>query len=167
MATYARFLSFLLLTSVSAAPQASQALSSTSIPTSTVSTSPSSLPSLTSSEREELFDLHEKLVNIPSISNEELKCAEYISQYLEELGYYVEKVPVGNTSTYNVLAYPTALKEQGIWPEVLITSHIDTVCTILVVYYSSSRLIIVRYLPSTHSSEENEMAQSSTTVVGR
>jgi acetylornithine deacetylase len=109
-------LGLLLLTSASAAPQAAPSLA------------PSALSSLTTEERDELFSLHEELVSIPSISEDEVECADYISEYLEELGYYVEKVPVGNTSTYNVFAYPTALKDEGAWPEVLITSHIDTVC---------------------------------------
>jgi acetylornithine deacetylase len=118
-------LGFLLLASVSAAPQASQISSLTSASSAT----PSAVPSLTTEERDELFSLHEELVNIPSISGDEVKCADYISEYLEELGYYVEKVPVGNTSTSNVWAYPKALKDEGVWPEVLITSHIDTVRT--------------------------------------
>lgn len=95
--------------------------------TSTTSSTPSALSSLTSEEKDELFELHEELVNIPSVSNAEGECADYISKYLEELGYYVEKIPVGNTSTYNVFAYSTALRDEGVWPEVLITSHIDTV----------------------------------------
>jgi acetylornithine deacetylase len=82
---------------------------------------------LTTEERDELFSLHEELVNIPSISEDEKECADWLSEYLEELGYYVDKVPVGNTSNYNVFAYPTTLKDEGKWPEVLITSHIDTV----------------------------------------
>jgi acetylornithine deacetylase len=132
MATHL-FLGFLLLTSVSAAPQASPVSilrSTVTIETSTsaASATASPLPSLTTEERDELFSLHEKIVNIPSISSNELECADYISDYLEELGYYVDKVPVGNTSTYNVFAYPTTLKDEGVWPEVLITSHIDTVC---------------------------------------
>jgi acetylornithine deacetylase len=124
MAAYLLSLGFLFAASVNAAPQASQALSASS-----VTPSPSASPSLTSEERDELFQLHEELVNIPSISSDEVECADYISEYLEELGYHVEKVPVANTSTFNVFAYPSALKDEGVWPEVLITSHIDTVCT--------------------------------------
>jgi acetylornithine deacetylase len=124
----------LLLTSASAAPSpVSQGCTTTvcitpTLPAATPSASPSAPSSLTTEERDELFSLHEELVSIPSISEDEVECADYISEYLEELGYYVEKVPVGNTSTYNVFAYPTALKNEGVWPEVLITSHIDTVC---------------------------------------
>jgi acetylornithine deacetylase len=123
MAAQLLMLGFLLLTSVTAAPQASPVSSLISA----ASASPSAVPSLTNEERDELFRLHEELVKIPSISGDETECADYISGYLEELGYYVEKVPVGNTSTSNVWAYPKALKDEGVWPEVLITSHIDTV----------------------------------------
>jgi acetylornithine deacetylase len=124
--------SLLLITSVIAAPQASQVLSPGTFTTTisvapTASSTTSALASLTSEERAELFELHEELVNIPSISNDELECTEYISEYLEELGYYVEKIPVGDTSTFNVFAYPISLKDECVWPEVLITSHIDTV----------------------------------------
>lgn len=117
--------SLLLASAVNAAPQASQPSASTS----SVVASPSATgaTNLTTEEREELFTLHEELVNIPSISNEEVECAEYVSEYLEALGYYVDKVPVGNTSTFNIFAYPQELKDEGVWPEVLITSHIDTV----------------------------------------
>ncbi|KAH8732546.1 hypothetical protein GQ44DRAFT_670039 [Phaeosphaeriaceae sp. PMI808] len=123
MAIITRFFSLLLIHSVGTLPQASQ------VPATRVSTSvaASALPSLTTAERDELFSLHEELVNIPSISNDEVKAADYVSKYLEELGYHVEKIPVGNTNTYNVFSYPKALKDQAVWPEVLITTHIDTV----------------------------------------
>ena len=86
--------------------------------------------SLTTEEQDKLFSLHEELVNIPSISEDEVECAEFLSEYLSDLGYYVEEVPVGDTGTFNVFAYPQALKDEGTWPEVLITSHIDTVSLI-------------------------------------
>lgn len=126
-----RLLALALLTLASAAPQASQVsasrASAVSSSAATSSSSPSAVSTLTTEEQNELFSLHEELVNIPSISGDEVECADYLSDYLEGLGYYVEKVPVGNTSTYNLFAYPQALKDGGIWPEVLITSHIDTV----------------------------------------
>ncbi|KAF1841971.1 Zn-dependent exopeptidase [Cucurbitaria berberidis CBS 394.84] len=124
MAVIASLLGCLLLSVATAAPQAASLSSSVS----SVAVSPSATDtSLTTAERAELFSLHEELVNIPSISNDEVKCADFVSKYLEELGYYVDKVPVGNTSTYNVFAYPQGLKDEGVLPEVLITSHIDTV----------------------------------------
>ncbi|KAF2133507.1 Zn-dependent exopeptidase [Dothidotthia symphoricarpi CBS 119687] len=123
MAILAPILAFFLFSLVSAAPQASPSPSSLSP---SPSASNSSI-SLTSEETEELYKLHEELVNIPSISGDEVECAEYVSEYLEELGYYVEKLQVGTTGTFNVFAYSTALKNEGVWPEVLITSHVDTV----------------------------------------
>lgn len=116
----------LTLSLVSAAPQAPSASPSASATNPTPSGSVRA-ESLTTEETDELFSLHEELVNIPSISNDEVECAEYVSEYLKELGYYVEEVPVGDSGTYNVFAYPQALKDEGTWPEVLITSHIDTV----------------------------------------
>lgn len=130
MAYLTHLLGFLLFASAYAAPQASQ-ISASGVTASVVrpfaTPSPSTESNLTDEELDELFNLHEELVNIPSISGDEVECAEYISEYLEELGYYVEKVPVGNTSTFNVFAYPQELRDEGVWPEVLITSHIDTV----------------------------------------
>lgn len=125
MAVLKQFLGLGLLTLVVAIPQ--QPPSSASASAATASASASATPSLTSKERDELFSLHEELVNIPSISGDEVECAEFLVEYLEKLDYHVEKVPVGNTSTFNVFAYPSSLKDEGSWPEVLITSHIDTV----------------------------------------
>lgn len=82
--------------------------------------------SLTSTEQDELFDLHEQLVDIPSISRNETECAEFVHEYLSDLGYYVERVNVG-PGRFNVFAYPQELRNQSVWPDVLITSHLDTV----------------------------------------
>jgi len=106
-----------------AAPQASVSPSAVSSP----SPSASSSATLTTEETEDLYSLHEELVNIPSVSGDEVECAEFISRYLSDLGYYVEEIPAGDTGTFNVFAYPQELKDEGVWPEVLITSHIDTV----------------------------------------
>lgn len=126
MVVLASIVGFLLLPLTNAAPQAAQPSPSVSLTAPSPSASEPST-SLTAEETEELFSLHEELVNIPSVSGNEGECANFVAQYLEELGYYVEKVPVGNTNTHNVFAYPQALKDEGVWPEVLITSHIDTV----------------------------------------
>jgi len=125
MTLLTQILGLLLVALVRAVPQASAVTVTTT--TSATTSSSTASASLTSEERDELFTLHEDLVNIPSISGNETECAEWLSDYLEELGYYVEKVPVGNTGTFNVFAYPSALKDEGVWPEVLITSHMDTV----------------------------------------
>lgn len=121
------FINFILVYGAHAVPQNSPVPSSKITETSHTAPSATPVSSLSNEEQDKLFTLHEDLVNIPSISNDETKCADFISEYLEELGYHVEKVPMGNTSTYNVFAYPKKLHEQGQWPEVLITSHIDTV----------------------------------------
>lgn len=113
-----------------AAPQASVSSSAVSSP----SPSASSSATLTTEETDDLFSLHEELVNIPSISGDEVECAEFISKYLSDLGYYVEEIPAGDTGTFNVFAYPQELKDEGVWPEVLITSHIDTVCAQKLIY---------------------------------
>jgi acetylornithine deacetylase len=164
-------LSLIVLSAVNAALQASEAsLASSLLPSvisvhrpSIASSTPSAVPSLTSEERDKLFILHEELVDIPSISNDETECAEYVSKCLKELGYHVEKVPVGNTSTYNVFAYPTALKDEGVWPEVLITSHIDTVRNL---FRNNQELAnSSRYHHSTPLNDERRMARSFIMVV--
>lgn len=125
MAIFPSVLGLLFLAIAGAVPQAST-------PSSSIAPSPSasgSATNLTTEERDELFSLHEELVNIPSLSGDEIECAVFLTEYLKELGYHVEEVPVGTAGTYNVFAYPQALKDEGVWPEVLITSHIDTVRT--------------------------------------
>ncbi|KAF2744050.1 Zn-dependent exopeptidase, partial [Sporormia fimetaria CBS 119925] len=109
----------------------SEARPQQSAPSSITSASPSpstsaTADSLTEDEQEELFDLHEKLVDIPSISGEEAEVAKFVEEYLTELGYYVETVEV-EEGRNNVFAYPQALKGEGKWPETLVTSHLDTV----------------------------------------
>ena len=131
MAIFTYLLGCFILSIANATPQAVSPSSSVD----SVAPSPSATAaSLTTEEREELFSLHEKLVNIPSISNHETECADFVSEYIEKLGYFVDKVPVGNTSTYNIFAYPQELKDGGILPEVLITSHMDTVRTLTFAY---------------------------------
>ncbi|RYN42084.1 hypothetical protein AA0113_g12666 [Alternaria arborescens] len=123
MVSIKSLVSLVFLRSAIAAPQASVSPSAVS----SASPSASSSVTLTAEETDELFSLHEELVNIPSISGGEVEGAEFLSEYLSNLGYYVEEVPVGDTGTFNVFAYPQELKDEGVWPEVLITSHIDTV----------------------------------------
>lgn len=126
MVIFATLLAFISLQLADAAPQASIAPTAVSSAASSPSAS-TQTNSLTTEETDELFSLHEELVNIPSISEDVVECAEFISEYLTDLGYYVEKIPVGDSGTINVFAYPQELKDEGVWPEVLITSHIDTV----------------------------------------
>ena len=114
----------------SAVPQAAISTSATEVSSSNpASTStPSSYP-LTTEETDALYQLHEDLVNISSISDDEIECAEWLEEYLGGKGYYVERVPVtaGAEGRFNVFAYPQTIRDSGSWPEVLVTSHIDTV----------------------------------------
>jgi acetylornithine deacetylase len=132
MAIIKLFLAFLFFHLASAAPQLSTAPSTVS-PAVSSRLASIQAATLTAEETDELFSLHEELVSIPSISEDELECAEFLSEYLAELGYCVEKVPAGETGTYNVFAYAQELKDEGLWPEVLISSHIDTVRIVPVV----------------------------------
>lgn len=130
-----KLISVLGLLAVPFASAVPQAASSAPAPATEVSSSspaststPSSYP-LTSEETDALYQLHEDLVNIPSISDDEIECTEWLEEYLGGKGYYVERVPVmaGAEGRFNVFAYPQAIRDSGSWPEVLVTSHIDTV----------------------------------------
>jgi acetylornithine deacetylase len=127
MAPLLHYASLLLFAVAEASPAAYPADQTKA--SSVVSTSPSSTPKanpLTDEEKEKLFDLHEKLVDIPSITGDEAEVSEFVEEYLSDLGYHVETVEV-EEGRNNVFAYPKELKDEGAWPEVLITSHIDTV----------------------------------------
>ncbi|KAH6616327.1 hypothetical protein C7974DRAFT_474839 [Boeremia exigua] len=134
MALLKSLVGLLAIPLVCAAPQA-QSQSSSSVATASASSAaadPSSTASpdpLSTEETEALFQLHEDLVNIPSISDDEIECAEWLEEYLSAKDYYVERVPVtaGAEGRFNVFAYPQAIRDNGSWPEVLVTSHIDTV----------------------------------------
>lgn len=119
-------LSYLAIFAFATAHAAPSPQSPTSSQLSTPSSAPKSNP-LTTKEQDSLLELHESLVNIPSISGDEAECTDFIEEHLTTLGYYVEKVEVEATGQHNVFAYPTELKDQGVWPETLISSHIDTV----------------------------------------
>ncbi len=112
---------------------------SVSVSSAAASSSPTaSLEPLTTEETEALFQLHEDLVNIPSISDDEIECAEWLEEYLGGKEYYVERVPVnaGAEGRFNVFAYPQAIRDNGSWPEVLVTSHIDTVSPVSIGFRS-------------------------------
>ncbi|KAF3011088.1 hypothetical protein E8E13_011263 [Curvularia kusanoi] len=129
-------LGFLVVSTVYAAPQAQSQVPSSASDAAATTTGSAGNPSLTVSpdalspeETDALFQLHEDLINIPSISGDEIECAEWLGEYLDGKGYYVEKVPVtgGGEGRFDVFAYPQALRDNGSWPEVLVSSHIDTV----------------------------------------
>jgi acetylornithine deacetylase len=78
MPRLASVLGLLALPFAYAAPQAQ-----TGMLNSAASSSPTaSLDSLTPEETDALFQLHEDLVNIPSISDDEIECAEWLEGYL-------------------------------------------------------------------------------------
>ena len=120
-----------------------------------------SLDPLTTEETDALFQLHEDLVNIPSISDDEIECAEWLKEYLGEKGYYVERVPVtdGAEGRFNVFAYPQAIRDNGRWPEVLISSHIDTVSRPAPYLQTLEQLTKTRFLHSSPSRLAKRTAQ--------
>ena len=69
-----------------------------------------------------LLDLHRRLVEIESITENEKKVAKWLASYLEKQNLTVELQEVG-TDRFNVFAYPGEERKT----EILVTSHIDTV----------------------------------------
>ena len=80
--------------------------------------------SLSKEEKEELFTLHKNLVEIESISGNEGKVGSFLADYLKSKDFTVEKLEVA-PERWNIFAYPGETRET----DVLVTSHIDTVCT--------------------------------------
>ena len=134
MTRLSSILGLLAVSFVSAAPQAASSASAVATSSSAPASTPTpSLSSLTSEEPDALYQLHKDLVNIPSVSGDEIACAEWLEEYLGGIGYYVERVPVstGAEGRFDVFAYPQAIRDSGSWPEVLVTSHIYTVSLFL------------------------------------
>ena len=73
------------------------------------------------------LSFHRDLVQIESISGSELQVGSFIVDFLEARDFTVIKQPVdgGKENRFNILAYPASLSSQQ--PEVILTSHIDTV----------------------------------------
>jgi acetylornithine deacetylase len=69
-----------------------------------------------------LIQLHQRLVEIESISGREKEVGEWLENYLDEQGLTVERQHV-SPDRFNVLAYPGTDRNK----KVLVTSHIDTV----------------------------------------
>ena len=67
-----------------------------------------------------VFDLTRELIDIPSVTGDELAVGQYLSGYLERLGYRVEKQAIG-ADRFNVLAVTEAP------PRVVFSTHMDTV----------------------------------------
>src|SRR5215813_14805470 len=67
-----------------------------------------------------LFKLTRELIDIPSVTGEELAVGRYLAQLLEKLGYQVEKHEVAE-DRFNVIA------TTGESPRVVFSTHMDTV----------------------------------------
>ncbi|HJS23346.1 MAG TPA: M20/M25/M40 family metallo-hydrolase [Pyrinomonadaceae bacterium] len=67
-----------------------------------------------------LFELTKKLIDIPSITGDELAVGEYLSKYLQELGYQVERQEVAQ-DRFNVIA------RRAEPPRLVFSTHMDTV----------------------------------------
>ena len=67
-----------------------------------------------------LFELTRRLIDIPSVTGEELAVGEFLSEYLERLGYRVERQEVAR-GRFNVIATTDAP------PRVVFSTHLDTV----------------------------------------
>ncbi len=67
-----------------------------------------------------VFELTRQLIDIPSVTGEELAVGEFLSNYLEQLGYRVERQEV-MPDRFNVIATTEAP------PRVVFSTHMDTV----------------------------------------
>ena len=67
-----------------------------------------------------VFELTRELIDIPSVTGDELAVGQYLSAYLERLGYRVEQQEIGS-GRFNVMATTEAP------PRVVFSTHMDTV----------------------------------------
>jgi acetylornithine deacetylase/succinyl-diaminopimelate desuccinylase-like protein len=67
-----------------------------------------------------VFELTRELIDIPSLTGEELEVGQYLAKFLEELGYHVEKHEVAE-DRFNVIA---TTRES---PRIVFSTHMDTV----------------------------------------
>ena len=67
-----------------------------------------------------VFELTRRLIDIPSVTGEELAVGQFVSGYLEQLGYRVERQEVA-PDRFNVIATTDAP------PRVVFSTHMDTV----------------------------------------
>jgi hypothetical protein len=87
-----------------------------------------------------LVQLHQRLVEIESISGNEKAVGEWLANYLDEQGFTVSKQYV-SPDRFNVLAYPGTDNKT----KILVTSHIDTV-SIISRGIATALLTLSRYL---------------------
>jgi acetylornithine deacetylase len=71
----------------------------------------------------DLLDLHKRLIEIESITDNEEDVGTWLASYLSEAGLTVEKQEVAK-DRYNIFAYPSPKLRAT---KILVTSHIDTV----------------------------------------
>jgi acetylornithine deacetylase len=67
-----------------------------------------------------VFELTRQLIDIPSVTGEELAAGQFLASYLEQLGYRVERQEVA-PDRFNVIATTEAP------PRIVFSTHIDTV----------------------------------------
>jgi acetylornithine deacetylase len=67
-----------------------------------------------------VFELTRQLIDIPSVTGDELAVGEFLAQHLEELGYRVDRQEVA-TERFNVIATTEAP------PRIVFSTHMDTV----------------------------------------
>jgi acetylornithine deacetylase len=67
-----------------------------------------------------VFGLTRELIDIPSVTGDELAVGQYLSEYLERLGYRVERQEIAS-DRFNVLATTEAR------PRIVFSTHMDTV----------------------------------------
>lgn len=80
-------------------------------------------PSAVKPQSLDLIALHKGLVEVPSVSYTEYNVSHWLSNTLQSYGYNTELQQLGNSTRYNVLAWPGTTRNA----KTLITSHIDTV----------------------------------------
>jgi acetylornithine deacetylase len=84
------------------------------------------------------IQLTRQLVDIESTTYHEAPAGEFLATYLTSLGYQVERQPVaqpdlartpgaGTGPRFNVFAIPQEMAEKGIAPDVVFSTHMDTV----------------------------------------
>jgi len=67
-----------------------------------------------------IFELTRRLIDIPSVTGDESAVGQFLSNYLEQLGYRVERQDVA-ADRFNVIATTAAP------PRVVLSTHMDTV----------------------------------------
>lgn len=84
------------------------------------------------------IQLTRQLVDIESTTYHEAPAGEFLATYLASLGYHVERQPVqqpdlartpgaGTGPRFNVFALPQEMVDKGIVPDVVFSTHMDTV----------------------------------------